>query len=618
MLSSPDVMFSGAGSIQQHDAWQGTFSGYVELVRANPLIAENAHHRLWRMVAQNPGPENGRPEFGLFVDKLFGLDRTCATLTDEYLRPAARGFELRKRILLLVGPVSGGKSSLVTILKEGLEEFTASERGQLFGIRGCPMHEEPLHLVPESLRAQWATQLGVVIEGRLCPVCAWKMAHEWAGHTGEIPVERVVFSEQGRIGIGTYAPSDPKSQDIADLTGAVDFDKLSTFGSESDPRAFRFDGELNIANRGIVEFQEMLKLDEKFLYQLLSLSQEGYFKTSRYQLISADEVIIGHTNEHEFRTFVQNPRNAALLSRMFVLAVPYSLNVSDEVRIYQKLLLPHQEPGVHLAPGALEAAATVAVLSRLKDQGEPGRDRMSKLALYQSVENDRSRGRALDEARALGEGMSGLDPRYIINRLARLFADPSRECIDALDVLESLQSGMETSPFADRSGRAALSEWIQSVKGVVDRRLEHSVMAAFSGGWGDALDRIYHNYLDHVVRCMQQGRYDENLLSTVEERIGVNTSQAMPFREEIYARLQAPKGEGIMSLASNPPLQRALEAKLFDDMRDIVKITTESVSPDAATLGRIEAAASVLVAGGQFCPRCAARAIHHVGGVLNR
>src|SRR5690606_322978 len=144
-------------------------------------------------------------------------------------------------------------------------------------------------------------ELGVKIEGNLCPACQMMLETEYGGEIENVAVERILLSEDKRIGIGTFSPSDPKSQDIADLTGSIDFSTITEYGSESDPRAYRFDGGLNKANRGIMEFQEMLKCDEKFLWNLLSLTQEGNFKAGRFALISADELIIAHTNEAEYR-----------------------------------------------------------------------------------------------------------------------------------------------------------------------------------------------------------------------------------------------------------------------------------------------------------------------------
>ncbi len=151
-------------------------------------------------------------------------------------------------------------------------------------------------------------EYGIRIEGELSPLNMMRLEKEYGGRIEDVLVERIFFSENRRVGIGTFSPSDPKSQDIADLTGSIDFSTIAEYGSESDPRAYRFDGELNKANRGIMEFQEMLKCDEKFLWHLLSLTQEGNFKAGRFALISADELIIAHTNETEYRSFIANKR----------------------------------------------------------------------------------------------------------------------------------------------------------------------------------------------------------------------------------------------------------------------------------------------------------------------
>src|SRR5699024_5426823 len=218
----------------------------------------------------------------------------------------ARRLDVKKRILLLMGPVSGGKSTLVTMLKRGLEEYALTDNGAVYAIKGCPMHENPLHLIPQHLRSDFEKEYGIKIEGTLSPLNRLKLEEDYGGKIEDVKVERIFFSEDRRTGIGTFSPSDPKSQDIADLTGSIDFSTIATYGSESDPRAYRFDGELNKANRGLMEFQEMLKCDEKFLWHLLSLTQEGNFKAGRFALISADEMIVAHTNEAEYRSFISN------------------------------------------------------------------------------------------------------------------------------------------------------------------------------------------------------------------------------------------------------------------------------------------------------------------------
>lgn len=270
--------------------WEGTFVDYLEIVRQHPKVAQTAHSRIYDMIAAaGIKEENGKKEYLFFSKEIYGLNDAIERLVEEYFHSAARRLDVRKRILLLMGPVSGGKSTIVTMLKKGLEKYSRTDDGALYGIKGCPMHEEPLHLIPYELREDFEQEFGVRIEGNLCPSCRMRLQTEWGGRIESAPVERIVLSEDNRVGIGTFSPSDPKSQDIADLTGSIDFATISEYGSESDPRAYRFDGELNKANRGLMEFQEMLKCDEKFLWHLLSLTQEGNFKAGRFALISADE-----------------------------------------------------------------------------------------------------------------------------------------------------------------------------------------------------------------------------------------------------------------------------------------------------------------------------------------
>ncbi|MDF2718224.1 MAG: protein prkA, partial [Paenibacillus sp.] len=372
---------------QEKATWTGTFAEYIEIVRQNPNVAKTAHARVYDMIAWHGNrEENGQRKYKFFEDDMFGLDRTLEKLVEEYFHSAARRLDVRKRILLLMGPVSGGKSTIVAMLKRGLERYSRSAEGALYGIKGCPMHEEPFHLVPLELRPDIEKELGVRIEGSLCPSCQMRLKTEYGGRIEEVLIERVLLSEEERVGIGTFSPSDPKSQDIADLTGSIDFSTITEYGSESDPRAYRFDGELNKANRGLMEFQEMLKCDEKFLWNLLSLTQEGNFKAGRFALISADELIIAHTNESEYKSFISNKKNEALHSRMIVMPVPYNLKVSEEEKIYAKLISQSDMRHIHIAPHALRAAAIFSILTRLKETKKQGMDLVKKMRMYDGEE----------------------------------------------------------------------------------------------------------------------------------------------------------------------------------------------------------------------------------------
>src|SRR5579872_5508921 len=203
-------------ALEQKLLWEGTFSEYLEVVAEKPNVADLAHARLYDMILQ-AGVEDkgeGRPrEFKFFRQEIFGLERTLQQLVEEYLNPASRRLDIRKRILMLVGPVGGGKSTLVTLLKRGLEKYSKTDDGAVYAIKGCPMHEEPLHLIPEDLREDFKRNFGVYIEGDLCPVCRYRLDHEWEGNVHNVPIQRIMLSERTRVGIGTFKPADPKSQD---------------------------------------------------------------------------------------------------------------------------------------------------------------------------------------------------------------------------------------------------------------------------------------------------------------------------------------------------------------------------------------------------------------------
>jgi serine protein kinase len=348
--------------------WEGSFADYLLLLKEKPWVAQSAHSRVYNMI-RDAGIEEvkGTKQYNFFSNQLFGLEESLERLVEEYFHPAAKRLDVRKRILLLMGPVSGGKSTLVTMLKRGLESYSRSDRGSVFAIKGCPMHEDPLHLIPHHLRADFFEEYGIRIEGNLSPLNMMRLEQDYGGRIEDVLVERMFFSEDKRTGIGTFSPSDPKSQDIADLTGSIDFSTIAEFGSESDPRAYRFDGELNKANRGMMEFQEMLKCDEKFLWHLLSLTQEGNFKAGRFALISADELIVAHTNETEYRSFISNKKNEALHSRIIVMPIPYNLKASQEERIYEKMINESDVSDVHIAPHTLKVAAMFTILTRLKE-----------------------------------------------------------------------------------------------------------------------------------------------------------------------------------------------------------------------------------------------------------
>ncbi|HLS09133.1 protein prkA, partial [Lentibacillus sp.] len=429
---------------EQRLKWEGTFAEYLEIVKERPEVAQTAHSRVYNMIKHSGLTEkDGRKMYDFFGEEIFGLENTIEKLVEEYFHPAAKRLDVRKRILLLMGPVSGGKSTIVNMLKRGLERYSRTDEGAVYAIKGCPMHEDPLHLIPQHLREDFYDEYGIRIEGSLSPLNAMRLEKEYDGRIEDVMVERIFLSEDKRTGIGTFSPSDPKSQDIADLTGSIDFSTIAEYGSESDPRAYRFDGELNKANRGMMEFQEMLKCDEKFLWHLLSLTQEGNFKAGRFALISADELIVAHTNEAEYRSFIANQKNEALQSRIIVMPIPYNLRVSDEERIYQKMINESDMAHVHIAPHALRVAAIFSILTRLEESKKQSVDLVKKMRLYDGDNVEGFNQVDVDELKKEypDEGMRGIDPRYVINRISSTIIRKETPSINALDVLRSLKDG---------------------------------------------------------------------------------------------------------------------------------------------------------------------------------
>src|SRR5919109_4572417 len=480
--------------------WEGTFRDYLPMVLGNPKLAQLAHARIYDMIRSYSVDldEQGNERFHFFSRELFGIDEALVKVV-ECLKAAALGSDVGKRILMLYGPPSSGKSQLVILLKRGLEEYTHTDAGAVYAIADCPQHENPLHLVPPALRPEFLEAYGVYIEGELCPMCALNLRTKYDHDIYRVPVTRLVFSEKERRGLGTFVPSDPKSQDISELVGSLDLATVGEYGAESDPRAYRFDGELNIANRGMIEFIEMLKADERFLYILLTLTQEKNIKTGRFSLIYADECVIAHTNEAEFKEFLADKKSEALQDRMIMVQMPYNLKASAEVQIYEKLLKRASLGALHLAPHALEVAAMFAVLSRLEEPKLAGLTLVKKMRLYdgQEVEGFRQKDLKLIKAQTEREGMDGISPRFIINRISSSLIRPNTKCINPIDVLRAIKDGFDTHGAFKRDDRERFDNLIADVRREYDEIAKNDVQKAFFVSFEQEALTLLDNYLDN-------------------------------------------------------------------------------------------------------------------------
>ncbi|HZS75709.1 MAG TPA: LAGLIDADG family homing endonuclease [Ktedonobacteraceae bacterium] len=1065
--------------------WEGTFAQYFEIATKKPHVARLSHERIYHMI-MDAGVEtarNGEPRYNFFSQEIFGIEKPLQQIV-EYFHSAAQRLEVRKRILLLMGPVGGGKSTIVYLLKRGLEAYSRTEQGAIYAIKGCPMHEEPLHLIPVDLRPDVEKEFGLYIEGDLCPHCRYMVDNEYKGRIEEVPVKRIAFSEKYRVGVGTFTPSDPKSQDISELVGGIDLSTIGEVGVESDPRAYRFDGELNIANRGIMEFVEMLKCissnsliftqqgirridsfaqpdhpegesrevavqiasgtgiettqhlfragvkptkrittrrgfnqegafehrvqvvnkdgvqiwkrhdqlevgdwvvlqkgqnlwgqdvrfdwqstrpehaltiripermtpelarwlgyliaegdvrpdgtvrfsnheeelrsdyaslteqlfgikprsytgvvqlnsaaladflnylgyktgaynkeipwsvlqssrecvleflagyfagdgtvnlngrlswataseqlseqlqvvllnlgvvsrrvktrqragknapyrdywnvtasgadadllasqmrllpqrkrlayerasfkvqragradliphtaaywttiseelqrvvmaratatgtgyreregayqilgedytnlhmlrtgtntctremankilnnlegwvepptglsallnpsqfydeivsiedgeaecwdlhvpgsntfiangivnhncDEKFLYVLLTLSQEQNIKTGRFSMIYADEVVVSHTNEHEYQSFVGNKKSEALQDRIILVKVPYNLRVSDEVKIYEKLLKQSALQNVHIAPYTLRIAAIFAVLTRLEQSKKAGMSLMKKLRLYDGEDMEDFKQKDVRELQeeAVREGMDGISPRYIINRLSSALVKQNTTCINPIDALRALRDGLDQHTSITREERERYLMFISEARKEYDEMAKKEVQRAFVYSYEESARTLLNNYLDNVEAFCNKTKLrdpitdeemepDEQLMRSIEEQIGITENAKKSFREEILIRISSLARKGLsFDYTSHERLKEAIEKKLFADLRDVVKITTSTRTPDKEQLRKINDVVNRLMAEHGYCHVCANEILRYTGSLLNR
>jgi serine protein kinase len=614
--------------------WSGTFGAFLESIfPRNPAgIVRSSHQYIWDLLrADGRADEKGQLHCPLFEDELYGVEETLERVVD-YFKAASAGSEVGRRLLLLLGPPSGGKSSMVILLKRGLEEYSHTEAGALYAIQGCPAHESPLHLVPHTMRAQFRQGYGVEVQGELCPFCAARLAHEFSGDFMQMPVHRIFISEAGRVGVGTYAPHDPTTADIADLVGSVDLSKVSQYGDEGDPRAWSWSGAVYAASRGLLEMIEILKVKREFLYLLLTLTQEKNVKVSRFPLIYLDETIVAHTNLAEFRKFLQEPENEALLDRMVIIQVPYTLSYREEARIYKKLTSATQAfREVHLDPHALHVAAVFATLSRLQD-GQDKEAALAKKARLYAGEEVEGISRAEAEkmrARAPDEGLAGVSPRFVINALSNAIIQSSVKSLTSMQVLIALKDAIESDARIDAKRKARLVDFLVTVrKDFYNRWVKEDVHKALFVSFEQEAQQLLEKYLDEVEATLdnrsvkdpitnEERKPDERFLRSVEEKIKVSDSGKLSFRQEVVRKaMGAYKRSEKFTLASHAMLHDAVQQYLFEQRRDVLRLVSSSARPDDETRQKISVVEKRLVEEYGYNAHSAREALNYVTTLL--
>src|SRR2546429_416777 len=661
--------------------WEGSLEDYLKLVQDNPRVTRNAFQRIYDMILAHGVEDHVEHKkkttrYRFFRDyahdgrdAVYGIDQSLTHLVDIF-KSASRNYGTERRVILLHGPVGSAKSTIVRLLKKGLEEYSHTPDGAMYTFAWtniandvekevyamvndelpCPMREDPLHLIPSDQREKLIDELmrnssdpkfPIQVEGDLCPACRQmyreltrRYKGDWFKVMDHIKVRRLVLSEKDRNGIGTFQPKDEKNQDSTELTGDINYRKIAIYGSDSDDRAFNFDGEFNVANRGIIEFIEVLKLEVAFLYDLLGASQEHKIKPKKFPQTDIDEVIIGHANEPEYRKLQNNEFMEALRDRTVKIDIPYITKLNEEVKIYEKDYNPHRIRGKHIAPHTLEMAAMWCVLTRLEEPKKHNLTLLQKLKLYNGKTLPGFTDDNIKELRkeAAREGMEGISPRYVQDKISNaLVSDKGEGCVNPFMVLNELESGLRHhSLISSEEVRKRDRELLSVVKGEYEDIVKNEVQRAISAD-EDAIAKLCGNYIDNIkaytqrekVRNKYTGQYeepDERLMRAIEEKIDIPESRKDDFRREIMNYIGALAIEGkTFNYRTNERLHKALELKLFEDQKDSIKLKNlVSSVVDKDTQEKIDIVKDRMIKSYGYCEICSTDVLNFVASIFAR
>jgi serine protein kinase len=654
----------------QQENWQGSFADYLDIAKNNPKTTRTAHQRLYDMVMSygTYTVEDGKEELTRYTffddpehngdDAIFGLTKPLMAVVNVF-KSAALKYGAEKRVLLLHGPVGSSKSTIARLLKEGVQRYSRTDDGAIYAfgwkeedgsVSWDPMNGDPLQLIPLAHRTDICNWLNedrgsddydVEIVGDICPLSRFvfkerleKYNGDWSRVLEDIVVRRVILSEQDRIGIGTFQPKDEKNQDSTELTGDINYRKIAEYGSDSDPRAFNFDGEFNVANRGLIEFIEVLKLDVAFLYDLLGASQEHKIKPKKFAQTDIDTVIIGHTNEPEYRKLQSNEFMEALRDRTIKIDIPYVTRLNEEIKIYKKDYNEKRVRGKHIAPHTLEVAAMWALLTRLEQPNHHGLTLLQKMKLYngKSLPGFTTENVASLRKEVKREGMEGISPRYVQDKISNaLVVNPAATSLNPFMVLKELESGLKHhSLVGDESTRDGYRELIAAVKEEYTDVVKNEVQRAIAAD-EEALTRLCANYIDNVKAYTQHEKVrnkftgeleesDERLMRSIEERIDIPETRKDDFRREIMNYIGALSLDGKkFDFRTNERLQKALEMKLFEDQKDTIKLTSlVSNVVDADTQEKIDIVKSRLIRDFGYNDESATDVLQYVASIFAR
>lgn len=571
---------------------------YLQLAKRDPMAYASSAERMLAAIGE---PELVDTRNDLRLSRLFGnrvikrypafnefygMEDAISQIV-AFFKHAAQGLEERKQILYLLGPVGGGKSSIAERLKVLMERYP------VYALKGSPVNESPLGLFnPLRFGDQLEQEYGIprrYLTGIMSP-WAIKRLKEYDGDISQFRVVRLSPSVLRQIAIAKTEPGDENNQDISSLVGKVDIRKLDRY-SQDDPDAYSYSGGLCLANQGLLEFVEMFKAPIKMLHPLLTATQEGNFKgTEGFSAIPFNGTILAHSNESEWQTFRNNKHNEAFLDRIYVVKVPYCLQVSEEVRIYEKLLQHSSLDEAPCAPGTLDMMAQFSVLTRLK---EPENSSLySKLRVYdgESLKDVDPKAKALQEYKdyaGTDEGMSGVSTRFAFKILSSVFNyDQTEVAANPVHLMYVLEQRIGREDFPEETRR----KYLEYIKGYLAPRyaefIGKEIQTAYLESYSEYGQNIFDRYVtyadcwiqDEEFRDPETGEsFDRSALNSELEKIEKPAGIVNPkdFRNEIVnfvLRARANSGGSNPKWTSYEKLREVIEKKMFSNTEDLLPV----------------------------------------------
>ena len=571
---------------------------YLELCKSDPSVYATAAERLLLAI--------GEPEFvdtskdprlsRIFCNKVikrypafdefYGMEEAIEQIV-SFFRHAAQGLEERKQILYLLGPVGGGKSSLAEKLKDLMQ------RMPFYALRGSPINESPLGLF-DSLEDGTILEEDYGIPQRyirsVMSPWAVKRLREFNGDITQFRVVKKYPSLLDQVAVSKTEPGDENNQDISALVGKVDIRKLEEF-PQDDPDAYSFSGGLCKANQGLLEFVEMFKAPIKVLHPLLTATQEAnYNGTEAIGAIPFDGIVLAHSNESEWTTFRNNKNNEAFLDRVYIVKVPYCMRVTEEVKIYEKLIDESSLFEAPCAPDTLRMLAQYSILSRVK---EPENSNVfSKMRVYdgENLKDTDPKAKTIQEYRdtaGVDEGMSGQSTRFAFKILSKVFNfDPTEVAANPVHLMYVLEQQIEQENF-DQETRDNQRRFIKEY--LAPKYVEFigkEIQTAYLESYSEYGQNVFDRYVTYADFWIQDQEYRDPETGDILNRSSLNEelekiekpagiSNPKDFRNEIVnfvLRARANNNGSNPSWLSYEKLRTVIEKKMFSNTEDLLPV----------------------------------------------